>query len=52
LDVLRLVVTKGSSWGVVQHVHAVGMDGLQVLGLHVVEVWACDQGGGDHVWMF
>ena len=45
LDVLRLVVTKGYSWGVVLHVHVVVMAGLQVLGLQGVGDCACDQGG-------
>ena len=45
MDVLRLVVTKGYSWGVVLHVHVVVMAGLQVLGLQGVGDCACDQGG-------
>ena len=41
-------MTKGYRWGVVMHVHAVGMDGQQVLGLQGVGDCACDQGGGEH----
>ena len=50
--VMWLVMTKGYSWGVVLHVHAVGMDGLLVLGLQGVEDWVCDQGAGEHVGCF
>ena len=34
--------------GGVLHVHILGMDGLQVLGLQVVGDCGGDQGGGDH----
>ena len=47
LDVLRLVVTKDYRW-VVLHVHAVGRDGQQGLGLQGVGDCAWEQGGGEH----
>ena len=41
-------MNKDYRWGVVLHVHVLGMDGQQVLGLQGVGDCACDQGGGEH----
>ena len=39
---------QGLLVGVVLHVHVLGMDGLQVLGIQGVGDCGCDQGGGEH----